>query len=95
MPVAAGTIRTIVVACDAGMGSSAMGATVLRGKIKDAGLDIEVTNLAINDLEDADIVITQNELTDRAQAKFPNAQHLSIDNFMDAGFYDDLVAKLA
>ncbi|MEH0022636.1 MAG: PTS mannitol transporter subunit IICBA [Desulfobacter sp.] len=94
-PVAAGSVRSIVVACDAGMGSSAMGATVLRNKINDAGLNIEVTNAAINDLKDADIVITQNELSDRAKAKLPGAQHFSIDNFMDAGFYDDLVAKLA
>ncbi len=93
-PVAKGSVRLIVVACDAGMGSSAMGATVLRGKVKAAGLDIEVTNQAINDLKDADIVITQNELTARARAKLPNAQHFSIDNFMDASFYDDLVAKL-
>ena len=94
-PVAAGVVRSIVVACDAGMGSSAMGATVLRGKVKAAGLDIEVTNAAINDLDNADIVITQNELTDRARAKLPNAQHFSIDNFMDASFYDELVAKLS
>ena len=93
-PIAAGSVRSIVVACDAGMGSSAMGATVLRGKVKDAGLTIEVTNAAINDLKDADIVITQNELTDRARSKLPNAQHFSIDNFMDASFYDDLVAKI-
>lgn len=93
-PVAAGSVHLIVVACDAGMGSSAMGATVLRGKVKAAGLDIEVINQAVNDLKDADIVITQNELTDRARAKLPGAQHLSIDNFMDAGFYDDLVARL-
>ena len=95
VPVTAGAVRSIVVACDAGMGSSAMGATVLRGKIEDAGLQIEVSNAAINDLKDADIVITQNELTDRAKSKLPNAQHFSIDNFMDASFYDDLVAKLA
>lgn len=93
-PVSGANVRRIVVACDAGMGSSAMGASVLRGKIQKAGLDIEVTNLAINDLDDADIVITQNELTARARAKLPEAQHLSIDNFMDAGFYDDLVARL-
>ncbi|SHO52407.1 PTS mannitol transporter subunit IICB [Desulfopila aestuarii] len=95
IPVAAGSIRSIVVACDAGMGSSAMGATVLRGKIKNAGLHITVTNAAINDLKDADIVITQNELTDRARSILPQAQHFSIDNFMDASFYDELVAKLA
>ena len=93
-PVTTANIRLIVVACDAGMGSSAMGATVLRGKVQKAGLDIEVINQAINDLKDADIVITQNELTPRAQAKLPSAQHLSIDNFMNAGFYDDLVDKL-
>ena len=93
-PIVAGSVRSIVVACDAGMGSSAMGATVLRGKVNDAGLTIEVTNAAINDLKDADIVITQNELTDRARAKLPSAQHFSIDNFMDASFYDDLVAKI-
>ncbi|MFT5699018.1 MAG: PTS system mannitol-specific IIC component [Desulforhopalus sp.] len=93
-PIAVGSVRSIIVACDAGMGSSAMGATVLRGKVKAAGLNIEVTNAAINDLKDADIVITQNELTDRARAKLPNAQHFSIDNFMDASFYDELVAKL-
>ena len=93
-PIMANEVRRIIVACDAGMGSSAMGATVLRKKITDAGLNIEVTNAAINDLEDADIVITQAELSDRAKAKLPGAQHLSIGNFMDAGFYDDLVAKL-
>ena len=93
-PVVAGNVRSIIVACDAGMGSSAMGATVLRGKINDAGLNIEVTNAAINDLKDADIVITQKELTDRARSKLPSAQHFSIDNFMDAGFYDELVAKI-
>lgn len=92
--LSAGSVKKIVVACDAGMGSSAMGATVLRNKVQDAGLDIEVINQAINDLTDADIVITQAELSARAKAKLPSAQHLSIGNFMDAGFYDDLVSKL-
>jgi PTS system mannitol-specific IIC component len=94
-PLMAGTVKRIIVACDAGMGSSAMGATVLRNKLKQAGLDIEVTNAAINDLENADIVITQEELSARAKAKLPSARHYSIGNFMDAGFYDDLVAKLS
>ncbi len=71
-----------------------MGATVLRGKIKEAGLNIQVTNAAINDLSDADIVITQEELSDRARAKLPNARHVSIGNFMDASVYDDLVSSL-
>ncbi len=93
--LSANSVQKIVFACDAGMGSSAMGASVLRNKVLEAGLDIEVTNAAINDLESADIVITQNELSERAKAKLPGAQHLSISNFMDVGFYDDLVSKLA
>ena len=36
-------IKKIVVACDAGMGSSAMGASLLRKKVQDAGLGIEYT----------------------------------------------------
>ncbi|MCB5647884.1 PTS mannitol transporter subunit IIBC, partial [Bifidobacterium breve] len=53
-------VRKIIVACDAGMGSSAMGAGVLRKKIQDAGLSqISVTNSAINNLPpDVDLVIT-------------------------------------
>lgn len=87
-------IKTIVVACDAGMGSSAMGAAVLRSKIEKAGLDITVTNSAISDLVDADIVVTQEELTARAKLKLPDAKHLSISNFMDADFYNELIDSL-
>ena len=47
---ASGKVSKIVVACDAGMGSSAMGASVLRKKVKEAGLDIEVTNRSISNL---------------------------------------------
>ena len=63
-------IKNIVFACDAGMGSSAMGASVLRNKIKKAGIeDVTVVNKAIAALDgSADLVITQNQLTDRARA---------------------------
>jgi PTS system mannitol-specific IIC component len=90
-----GKVSKIVVACDAGMGSSAMGASLLRKKVKNAGLDIEVTNLAINNLtEDIDIVITHQDLTSRAKDKVKKPVHMSISNFMNSAFYDDLVEKL-
>ncbi|KMK50833.1 PTS system mannitol-specific transporter subunit IICBA [[Actinobacillus] muris] len=90
-----GNIHKIYVACDAGMGSSAMGASLLRKKIKAADLAIEVQNLAINDLpEDAQLVVTHQDLTARARKQAPNAQHLSLTNFLDGGVYDNLVAKL-
>lgn len=88
-------LKKIFVSCDAGMGSSAMGAGMLRKKVKDAGLAIEVTNCAINDLpEDARLVITHQDLTLRAKKQVPNAMHLSLQNFLDNKFYDGLVSDL-
>ncbi|MFF2488968.1 PTS mannitol transporter subunit IICB [Microbacterium sp. NPDC058062] len=86
-------IRNIVFACDAGMGSSAMGASVLRNKIKKAGIDdVTVTNKAIAALDaSADLVITQNQLTDRARQKTPGSVHVSVDNFMNSPRYDEVV----
>ncbi|MGL4051734.1 PTS mannitol transporter subunit IICBA [Pasteurella multocida] len=89
-------VQKIFVACDAGMGSSAMGASMLRKKVKEAGLAIEVTNCAINDLpEDAQLVITHQNLTLRAKKHTPNAMHFSLNNFLDAHFYDNLVQDLS
>ncbi len=86
-------IRTIVFACDAGMGSSAMGATVLRNKIKKAGIDgVSVSNKAIANLDgDEDLIVTHRDLTARARQKSPNAVHVSVDDFMASPKYDDVV----
>ena len=90
------TVRKIIVACDAGMGSSAMGAGVLRKKVQDAGLtNISVTNSAINNLpDDVDLVITHRDLTERAMRQVPHAQHISLTNFLDSGLYTDLTSRL-
>ncbi|MDC5820811.1 PTS mannitol transporter subunit IICBA [Vibrio europaeus] len=88
-------VTSIIVACDAGMGSSAMGASMLRKKVQGAGLNIDVNNLAINSLtECADIVITHKDLTDRARKHAPNAHHISLTNFLDSEMYNQLVTKL-
>ncbi|HDR2160961.1 TPA: PTS mannitol transporter subunit IICBA [Enterobacter cancerogenus] len=102
-PLAAGDVsndlshvRKIIVACDAGMGSSAMGAGVLRKKVQDAGLsNISVTNSAINSLPpDVDLVITHRDLTERAMRQVPQAQHISLTNFLDSGLYSSLTERL-
>ncbi|GGA39007.1 PTS mannitol transporter subunit IICB [Paenibacillus physcomitrellae] len=88
-------VHKIVFACDAGMGSSAMGASVLRKKMQQANVDVTVVNSAISEIpSDADIVITQKTLTDRAKAKIPTAEHISIDNFLKSPEYDKLVDRL-
>ncbi|MFC0672783.1 PTS sugar transporter subunit IIA [Brachybacterium hainanense] len=88
-----GPISRIVFACDAGMGSSAMGATVLRKKVRAAGFtDIEVTNKAISSLADEwDVVVTQKELADRAAERTGSAIHVAVDQFMNSPRYDEVV----
>ena len=83
----------IVFACDAGMGSSAMGASVLRKKIQAAGhRDVTVVNKAIANLtDDLDLVVTHQDLTARARQKTPSAVHVSVDNFMGSPRYDEIV----
>lgn len=87
-------ISSIVFACDAGMGSSAMGASVLRNKIKDAGFGDQVTvvNSAINNLTDSfDLLVSHEDLHERAKAPTPSAVHVSVDNFMNSPRYDEIV----
>ncbi|UQN14311.1 PTS mannitol transporter subunit IICBA [Gulosibacter sp. ACHW.36C] len=89
-------ISSVVFACDAGMGSSAMGASVMRKKVKDAGITgVSVTNAAIANLDSsADLIITQEELTPRARQRRPDAIHVSVGQFMNSPKYDEVVNLL-
>ena len=90
-------IKQIIFACDAGMGSSAMGASLLRDKVKKAGLTIPVTNKAISNLTDEPntLIVTQEELAARAAQRTPSAVHVAVDNFLTSPKYDEIIAKLA
>jgi mannitol PTS system EIICBA or EIICB component len=89
-------IENIVFACDAGMGSSAMGASILRRKVHEAGYpDVTVVNKAIANLgDDYDLVVTHQDLTDRARQRTGSAIHVSVDNFMASPRYDEIVELL-
>jgi mannitol PTS system EIICBA or EIICB component len=86
-------VKTVVFACDAGMGSSAMGASILRKKIHDAGFkDVKVVNQAIANLTDTyDIIVTHKDLAKRAAPLVPSAKLFTVDNFMGSPVYDDVV----
>lgn len=91
--IVAGSVKKIVVACDAGMGSSAMGASTLKKKIHAAGLAIEVTNAAIDAIPtDADIIITHESLVERV--RHFKAEIITITNFVGNPIYDELVVRL-
>lgn len=89
-------IEHIVFACDAGMGSSAMGASVLRNKLKKAGVEgVTVANMSIANLTgEEDLIITHQDLTERARAKNATADHISVDNFMASPKYDEVVTLI-
>lgn len=93
---AAGNVKKIAFACDAGMGSSAMGATVLKKKLSAVGLgDIEVIHTPVSSIpSDVQIVVTHQELGERAAHSNPNAELILITNFLAAPEYDVLVEDL-
>lgn len=89
-------IQKIIFACDAGMGSSAMGATKFSKRIKAARPDLSVKNCAIENIpKDTDVVVCQNVLADRALAKTPEkALMVTLDNFLKDPALDKLYELL-
>lgn len=88
-------IRKIIFACDAGMGSSAMGATKFRNRIKNDRPDINVTNTSVDNIPaDCDIAIVQTTLADRAKKSAPQAQLITIGNFLADPALDALYVQL-
>ena len=94
--VAGSELRTIVYACDAGMGSSALGATSLRKKLKKAGVEgITVSNFAIGSIpKDAQIVVTHEKLAQRAREDAPQAEHILVTNFTQNDVFEQIMARL-
>ncbi|WP_394267017.1 PTS mannitol transporter subunit IICBA [Anaerotignum sp.] len=90
-----GEIKKIVFACDAGMGSSAMGATKFRNRIAPLNLGITVINTSVDNVPaDADVVVCQAVLQDRAKASAPQAELVTIGNFLADPNLDALFASL-
>ncbi|MGE5678078.1 MAG: PTS mannitol transporter subunit IICB [Pseudomonadota bacterium] len=86
--------KMIVFACEAGMGSSAMGESILRKKIKEAGLNIDVKHFAVHQIPaDADVIFTQESLSARAAQVAPNAEIVTIKNFLEPAAYDSFLAR--
>ncbi|WP_010257515.1 PTS mannitol transporter subunit IICB [Treponema primitia] len=89
-------VKKIVFACDAGMGSSAMGATKLRKKILAAGFtEITVVHSPVSEVPaDADIIVCHKELGGRAHDANPRARLVTITDFLGAPEYEELIASL-
>lgn len=94
--VAGSELKKIIYACDAGMGSSAMGASALRNKLKKDGYShISVTNCAIEDIPaDAQIVVSHEKLAARAADKSPQAEHIFVKDFIQNQVYGIISERL-
>jgi len=87
--------KVIVFACEAGMGSSAMGESILKKKIKEAGLDIQVKHSAVNALPaETEVIFTQESLAGRAAQVAPNAEIITVKNFLEPSVYDEYLSRL-
>ena len=91
----ASAVKMVIFACDAGMGSSAMGATKFRNRIKAARPDIIVKNTSVDNIPaECNIAVVQTTLADRAAASAPQAQLVTIGNFLNDPALDDLYVQL-
>lgn len=91
----AGKVKKVVFACDAGMGSSAMGATKFRNRVKAARPDLTVINTSVDNIPaDCDIAVVQTTLADRAKKSAPQAQMVTIGNFLADPALDALYIQL-
>lgn len=90
------TLDKIVFACDAGMGSSAMGAAVLQKKLEAAGLgNIKVSHYSVSEVPAGiKYVVCHQDLVERARKSAPSAKIVTITNFMNAPQYDQIVQEI-
>jgi PTS system mannitol-specific IIC component len=94
--VLTGDVKKVIFACDAGMGSSAMGVSILKDKLKKVGLTPEIAHVAVSNIPaDADVVVTNENLAKRAvKVTGGKVPILTLANFMNQQEYDRIVNQI-
>lgn len=89
-------VRKIIYVCDAGLGSSAMGASVIAKKLKKAGItDIQVEHAPVMNLpQEADLLVTHTSLEQIVREKQPDTKLITIQDYLNAPEYEELVNKI-
>jgi mannitol-specific phosphotransferase system IIBC component len=91
----AAEVKLVVFACEAGMGSSLIGANQLKKRVKDAGLPVKVIHSPVNEIpRDADVVLAHEGLAARARSAAPQAVVLAFKNFLNNPASDLLIRQL-
>lgn len=94
--ISAAEVETVIFACAAGMGSSVMGVSALKKKLRRAGVPIEVVHRSVGGLPaDARLVVTHRGLAELARSKAPDAVVIAFSHFLSDPVLDRLVDSLA
>src|SRR5512135_1595448 len=95
--ISADQVKTIIFACEAGMGSSLMSVNSLKKKLKAAQIsNVSVVHKPARDIPaDAQVVVVHKGLVKVARAKAPNAVVLAFNHFLNDPVFDNLVKALA
>lgn len=94
--ISAVEVKTIILACEAGMGSSLMSVNALKKKLKAAQvLDVTVVHMPVREIPaTAKIVMVHKGLAKTASTKAPNAVILAFSHFLNDPIFDKLVKSL-
>ncbi|WP_416176509.1 PTS mannitol transporter subunit IICB [Clostridium sp.] len=88
-------IKFVAFGCDAGLGSSAMGASAFRKKVEKENIPVTVKNYAIEKVpQDADVIVTHKSLLERTKSVWPDKRIITIENFMRDSNIDELLSEL-
>lgn len=88
-------LSRVIFACDAGMGSSAIGASLLTKSIRKSGLKLPVENVSIDAIpKDAVLVVTYIDLIERSKRQAPNAIHIGVGDFLNKEIYEQLLVAI-
>jgi len=88
-------VKLVAFVCEAGMGSSLIGANQLKKRIKDAGLNVRVIHSPVNEIPaETDVVVSHEGLAARARKVAPTAVVLTFRNFMNNTASDQLLRSL-
>ena len=86
-------IRTVIIACDAGMGSSVMVASQMRQRLKK--YEVAVEHVPVNAIpDDAKVVVCHAGLAQRARGRAPGAVVVPFQLFMGDPAFDRVEAAI-
>jgi len=94
--IAADQVKTIIFACEAGMGSSLMSVNSLKKKLKKANItNVTVVHKPAREIPaDAQVVVVHKGLAKVARSKAPDAVVLAFNHFLNDPVFEKLVTAL-